>query len=220
MKASTILGSATLAVAILLSPGIPPAPSPEPALADEDERAASSNEPSTREDGEPEVYIVTREFSVTRKGNGGKHGDRVKRHHGKARKSRAGRVAAETFKVSKNGTTVRLYPTLGVQDFGNNENVRGQVYSTTNARPRDVRSMRIGGALLQWNVCTGIYENAPPIPTEKTFRGVNEGASPWTNWYSGTNDCWVQTGHNYFDITLSNGNSWKDNVWGDAKIDL
>lgn len=80
--------------------------------------------------------------------------------------------------------------------------------------------MRIGGALLQANRCVEDYEGLNPIPTEDTFSNVRSGSSPWTNYYRGTNDCWYQTGHNYFRIELDNGKLWDASVDGDVFIDM
>jgi hypothetical protein len=129
-------------------------------------------------------------------------------------------VNADVFTRERNGTKVRLYPTLGVSDYGFFEDVRGRVESITSARANDVRRMRIGGALLQANRCADAYDDPDPIPTEKIVSGVRSGASPWTNYYRGFKDCWFQTGHNHFRIILDNGKLWDDAVIGDVFIDL
>lgn len=200
-----------LAIA-MLSATVVAALDPHRVVADEGEGTVDNEQITAN--GEPEIYTVTKEYSVTSKGN------HEKERRGKSHKRGKRHAGSEAFTVTRKGTTVRLYPTLGVMDYGNTEQVRGQVYSSTDARPKDVKKMTIGGALLQWNVCSGIYENAPPIAVEKTFSGVREGYSPWTNWFGGSNDCWVQTGHNYFRIVLSNGNLWDGNIPGDAILDL
>ncbi len=210
MKRLTPFVHSILAVA-MLSATVAIALNPQRVVADEGEGIVNNGQ--TTANGEPEVYTVTREYSVTRNGN------HRKERRGKAHKRSKRQVGSEVFSKTKKGTTVRLYPTLHVTDYGNTEQVRGQVYSATTARPKDVRRMRIGGALLQWNTCSNIYD-APPIETERVFSGVRDGYSPWTNWYGGSNDCWYQTGHNYFRIILSKNNLWDDFVTGDVYTDL
>lgn len=166
--------------------------------------------------GGQESYVVTQEYSVTFEGKSSKNKAQGRRHRANSRKQ----VSKEAITVQRNGTRVTLYPTLGIQDYGNSESVRGQVYSSTTANAKDVNSMRIGGALLQAGTCATIYSDPSPIPTETTVTKVKQGTSPWTSWFGGFNSCWVQTGHNYFKIKLDNGNVWNSYVTGDAYIDL
>lgn len=185
-----------------------------------DDNDSSNAETGPTENVQPEVYTVTREYSVTHKGKDGKRGDQVKRHRGKSTKRGNRQVNADVFSRERNGTKVRLYPTMGVSDYGPWEDVRGQVRSNTSARADDVRRMRIGGALLQADRCADAYDDPDPIPTEDIVSGVRSASSPWTDYYRGFNDCWYQTGHNYFRIKLENGNLWDDVVIGDVFIDL
>lgn len=221
MIRGSILIRMFLAIAVTLpATGITLTPGQLATAEERDDRDSTKQESGQPGNVEPEVYTVTTEYSVTHKGKDGKRGDQVKRRGGKSAKRGNRHVNADIFSRERNGTKVRLYPTLGVSDYGPWEDVRGRVESHTSARADDVRRMRIGGALLQSNRCADAYDDPDPVPTEKIFSGVRSGASPWTNYYRGFNDCWFQTGHNYFRIILENGKLWDDAVIGDVFIDL
>lgn len=193
------------------------APVPDIAVAiDRSEYHPSRNDSQAGEASQPDVYIFSETYTVS---HGGKQ---KKRHCDKSRKrGKRGVCSESTFKAKKGGVIVNLEPQLGVSDYGLFEDVRGRVYSYTGSPAKYVLSMRIGGALITANRCADVYDDPNPKPTEQTFKQTHYGYSPWTKYYRGYNDCWVQTGHNYFRIKLpDNGRVWDSTISGDTKLDL
>lgn len=83
------------AIGLTLTPG-------QVVIAEERDDGDSTNPESGQPDTvQPEIYTVTREYSVTHKGKDGKRGDQVKHRRGKSAKRGKRHVNAEVTRVER-----------------------------------------------------------------------------------------------------------------------
>lgn len=188
---------------------------PDPAIAKERNKPARAarDEGAANAEDRPEFKIFSTSKTVSRKVD-------VKERC-KVRKNAKRQLCAEGRVIRTRGSIkVSVEPQLGISDYGFYEDVKGRVYGTTNSGARNALRMRIGGALLQGNRCSEVFDDPNPKPTQTMANKKHYDYSPWTDYYRGTNDCWVQTGHNYFMIRMPDGTIWDSFVTADTERDM
>jgi hypothetical protein len=212
-----------LAICVVLSTILVSHGTLTPARAQSLEEVAPQDGLDTPAVDEPEVYIVSTRYTASRKGGRTKAHKQVEKgcgRSGKKRKVCGEEVVKGKVKARRFGIIVELEPQLQISDYGVFEDVRGRVYSTTSSPAKYVKYMRIGGALLGGETCQKAYADPDATVTEETFKKTHYGYSPWTRWERARDDCWYQTGHNYFKIKYDKGKFWETSIDGDTKKEL
>lgn len=188
---------------------------PVPAIASEQKKARVAADEGPVLNGAPSDFeIFSTRDSVSRK---------IKDRRGKDRRACNTELCAERRERVSNGvSTVFVEAQLAVDDRQVIEYVAGRAYGNTGTPSSRVRSMRVGGALIRHTTCRNIWEDGQQLDFGNTTVQYRHYAYwGWTSWYRGFNDCWVQTAHNYFTISMGSGKAaWKDFVTTDEIQDF
>jgi hypothetical protein len=115
-----------------------------------------------------------------------------------------------------------VQPALYISDKRTYELVSGAVFGRTNQPAQRVNSMRSGGALLQGQQCYADLGRFDQLDSgDVTVRNKIEGRWESDRTYTGYDDCWHQSGHNYFSIKFpSRQGTWVNFVTADKQVQV